>query len=108
MNPLANETCLRILDREPGTDFDPEPDPFARLDTDGAAKAYHRGQEIYRLEDRAEYWYRILFGVARKCALLADRRQQSDLTRRGAITINRKRHVVIADRKALGGLAVGT
>ena len=76
MNPLANETCLRILDSESGTDFDPEPDPLARLHADGAAKAYHRGQEIYRPEDPAEYWYRILFGVARKCALLADGRRQ--------------------------------
>jgi CRP/FNR family transcriptional regulator, nitrogen fixation regulation protein len=37
---------------------------------------YRRGQEIYRSEERAEHWYRIVSGVARKCALLADGRRR--------------------------------
>jgi CRP/FNR family nitrogen fixation transcriptional regulator len=37
---------------------------------------YHRGQQIYRQKDPAEYWYRVVSGAARKCVLLADGRRQ--------------------------------
>ncbi|MGO8915649.1 MAG: helix-turn-helix domain-containing protein [Stellaceae bacterium] len=31
-----------------------------------------RGQEIYRRADRAETWYRVVAGLARKCTVMAD------------------------------------
>lgn len=36
----------------------------------------YRGQEIYRSEDPADRWYRIVCGMARKCAVMADGRRQ--------------------------------
>jgi CRP-like cAMP-binding protein len=46
------------------------------LDSVGLAKFYHRGDIIYAPDDRAEYWYGVVCGMARKCALTADGRRQ--------------------------------
>ena len=46
------------------------------LDSVGLAKFYHRGNIIYTPDDPAEYWYKVVRGMARKCALTADGRRQ--------------------------------
>jgi CRP/FNR family transcriptional regulator, nitrogen fixation regulation protein len=38
--------------------------------------SYRRGQEIYGAGESAEFWYHLLSGAARKCALLADGRRR--------------------------------
>jgi CRP-like cAMP-binding protein len=41
-----------------------------------AKTRYRHGEEVYAPEDSAEYWYRVMSGTARKCAVRADGRRQ--------------------------------
>jgi CRP-like cAMP-binding protein len=41
-----------------------------------ATTLYHRGEEIYGPDEPAEHWYRVVSGMARKCAVTADGRRQ--------------------------------
>jgi CRP/FNR family transcriptional regulator, nitrogen fixation regulation protein len=50
--------------------------PQETMESFATVVRYRRGQEIYRPEERADHWYRIVSGVARKCALLADGRRR--------------------------------
>lgn len=46
------------------------------METLSAITLCRRGQEIYRPEDPADHWYRVVCGLARKCAVMADGRRQ--------------------------------
>ena len=50
--------------------------PMDAMESLGKARVCHRGEEIYGREDPAKHWYRLVSGMARKCALLADGRRQ--------------------------------
>jgi CRP/FNR family transcriptional regulator, nitrogen fixation regulation protein len=54
----------------------PDSSPLAVMESLAVSMTYHRGQQIYRQKDPAEYWYCIVSGAARKCVLLADGRRQ--------------------------------
>ena len=61
---------------------------LAVMESLAVSMMYHRGQQIYRQKDPAEYWYRVVSGAARKCVLLADgRRQILDFISRHAIIL---------------------
>jgi len=49
---------------------------LALLDAFATRVRYHRGQEICRLGDRVDNWYRVLAGAAGKCALQTDGRRR--------------------------------
>lgn len=51
-------------------------DPLAAMESLATTMQYRRGQEIYAPEDPAEYWYRVVRGTVRKCAVTADGRRQ--------------------------------
>jgi CRP/FNR family nitrogen fixation transcriptional regulator len=51
-------------------------DPLEAVDSLASAKRYRRGEEVYTPDDPAEYWYRLVRGMARKCAITADGRRQ--------------------------------
>ena len=51
-------------------------DPLAAMEALAATTLFHRGEEIYGPDDPAEHWYRVVFGMARKCAVTADGRRQ--------------------------------
>jgi CRP/FNR family transcriptional regulator, nitrogen fixation regulation protein len=56
---------------------DPLPgDRLDGLESLATTMRYRRGQEIYAPDDPAEYWYRIVWGTARKCAVRSDGRRQ--------------------------------
>jgi CRP-like cAMP-binding protein len=54
----------------------PVRDPLEASDCLAATTRYRRGQEVYAPEDPAEHWYRVISGMARKCAIKADGRRQ--------------------------------
>jgi CRP-like cAMP-binding protein len=57
--------------------FDPPVrDPLEASDCLAATSRYRRGDEVYAPEDPAEHWYRVMSGMARKCAVRADGRRQ--------------------------------
>jgi CRP-like cAMP-binding protein len=59
-------------------------DPLESLSCLAVSARYGRGQEIYAPDDPADHWYRIISGMARKCAVMADgRRQIVDFLRPG-------------------------
>jgi CRP-like cAMP-binding protein len=51
-------------------------DPLDAVGSLATTIEYRRGQEIYAPDDPAEYWYRVVRGTVRKCALRADGRRQ--------------------------------
>jgi CRP/FNR family nitrogen fixation transcriptional regulator len=51
-------------------------DPLDAMESLATTVQYRRGQEIYAQEDPAEYWYRVVRGTVRKCAIKADGRRQ--------------------------------
>jgi CRP/FNR family transcriptional regulator, nitrogen fixation regulation protein len=63
---------MRAASRPAGTQTDPL-QVVARL---YSAKSYRRGQEIYGAGEPADFWYHLLSGSARKCAILADGRRR--------------------------------
>jgi CRP/FNR family transcriptional regulator, nitrogen fixation regulation protein len=50
--------------------------PLERIDSVAAIMRCSRGQEICRQDDPATHWYRVVSGLTRKCALLADGRRR--------------------------------
>jgi CRP-like cAMP-binding protein len=54
----------------------PTSDPLQALDDLAVRAPYGRGQEIYAPEDPADHWYRLVSGMSRKCAVMADGRRQ--------------------------------
>ena len=54
----------------------PVRDPLEASDCLAATTRYRRGEEVYAPEDPAEHWYRVISGMARKCAIKADGRRQ--------------------------------
>jgi CRP-like cAMP-binding protein len=50
--------------------------PLERLDSLALTQRYHRGQEISDEAHPAEYWYRLLFGAARRGVVRPDGRRQ--------------------------------
>jgi CRP-like cAMP-binding protein len=54
----------------------PLQDPREALDRLAVSARYGRGQEIYAPDDPADHWYRLVSGMARKCAVMADGRRQ--------------------------------
>ena len=48
---------------------------MAALDCLATVTPHRRGATIYGPDDPAEHWYRLVSGVARKCALLPDGRR---------------------------------
>jgi CRP-like cAMP-binding protein len=54
----------------------PIADPFEALGCPPTTLRCRRGEEIYAPDDRADYWYRVIAGMARKCAVKADGRRQ--------------------------------
>ena len=51
-------------------------DPLQAVSRLYSAKSYRRGQEIYGAGEPADFWYHLLSGSARKCAVLADGRRR--------------------------------
>lgn len=51
-------------------------DPLQAVTRLYSAKSYRRGQEIYGAGEPADFWYHLLSGSARKCAILADGRRR--------------------------------
>jgi CRP-like cAMP-binding protein len=86
----------------------PISDPLQALDRLAVSARYARGQEIYAPDDPADGWYRLISGVARKCALTADgRRQIVDSLRPGDFfgLITRPKHRFAVE--AVKGTVVG-
>ena len=54
----------------------PIEDPLGALGCSATTMRYGRGEEIYAPDDPAEHWYRMIAGMARKCAIKADGRRQ--------------------------------
>lgn len=54
----------------------PIADPFEALGCPATTLRCRRGEEIYAPDDRADYWYRVIAGMARKCGVKADGRRQ--------------------------------
>lgn len=54
----------------------PLADPPPAMDRLAVSARYCRGQEIYAPDDPADHWYRLVSGMARKCAVMADGRRQ--------------------------------
>ena len=54
----------------------PVRDPRIALDRLAVSARYCRGREIYAPDDPADHWYRLVSGMARKCAVMADGRRQ--------------------------------
>jgi CRP/FNR family nitrogen fixation transcriptional regulator len=50
--------------------------PLVALDSIAVVISCHRGQEVYRQTDAIDHWYRVLSGLAKEHALLADGRHQ--------------------------------
>ncbi|MGG5823988.1 helix-turn-helix domain-containing protein [Falsiroseomonas sp. HW251] len=50
--------------------------PLEALDSVGAVLSCRRGQEVYRRNDAADHWYRVVSGLAKEQALLPDGRHQ--------------------------------
>ncbi len=59
-----------LLDRAP------RPQPPKAMEALATRRTCRRGQEIYRRADRAETWYCVVAGVARKCVTTADGRRR--------------------------------
>ena len=62
-------------------DHSPKPLSFPDNPLDAMAalaitSSCRRGEEIYRQDDLAEHWYRVVSGMVRKCATQADGRRQ--------------------------------
>jgi CRP-like cAMP-binding protein len=57
----------------------PRTPPIARpspVDSLGIRRSYEAGETVYGQEDGADYWYRLVDGAARKCALTSEGRRQ--------------------------------
>ena len=54
----------------------PTSDPLQALDDLEVRARYGRGKEIYAPDDPADHWYRLVSGMSRKCAVMADGRRQ--------------------------------
>ncbi len=46
------------------------------MDSLGTWRSYEAGETVYGQEDGGDYWYRLVDGAARKCALTSDGRRQ--------------------------------
>ena len=62
-------------------DHNPKPLSFPDNPLDAMASlavtsSWRRGEEVYRQDDLAEHWYRVLSGMVRKCAMQPDGRRQ--------------------------------
>jgi CRP/FNR family nitrogen fixation transcriptional regulator len=53
-----------------------EPNPLVALDPIAAVVTCHRGQEVYRQADTIDRWYRVVSGLVKEHALMADGRHQ--------------------------------
>jgi CRP-like cAMP-binding protein len=57
----------------------PRTPPIARpspVDSHGTRRSYEAGETVYGQEDGADYWYQLVDGAARKCALTSEGRRQ--------------------------------
>jgi CRP/FNR family transcriptional regulator, nitrogen fixation regulation protein len=62
--------------RDPHCQHSRHPDLTKYFTSLGAIRPCHRGEEICSEGRRAEYWYRLVSGAARHCAVRADGRRQ--------------------------------
>ena len=49
---------------------------FAVTESFAQNTSYRRGQQIYAQNDPANHWYRLIFGMVRKCAITAGGERQ--------------------------------
>jgi CRP/FNR family transcriptional regulator, nitrogen fixation regulation protein len=64
----------------------PQPHPLQSLDPLALFMPFHRGQEICSQGQRADYWYCVISGAARRCVIRLDgRRQIVDLLLHGDV-----------------------
>src|ERR1700719_437754 len=54
----------------------PLPDPLKAVEPIAVILSRHRGEEICREGQPAEYWYRVVSGTARRCVVRSDGRRQ--------------------------------
>jgi CRP/FNR family nitrogen fixation transcriptional regulator len=52
------------------------PDPLKKLEPLAVTMSCHRGEEICGQDQPADFWYRLMAGAARRCALRLDGRRQ--------------------------------
>jgi CRP-like cAMP-binding protein len=72
-------TARRAQVTAPGARLASDPplrDPLDASDCLATTTRYRRGEEVYAPGDPAEHWYRVVSGMARKCAVEADGRRQ--------------------------------
>jgi CRP/FNR family transcriptional regulator, nitrogen fixation regulation protein len=70
----AKTPCMSAID--PQSQVRRGPDAVDGIKYLAISKSYRRGQEIYGVNDPADFWYRIVSGAARKCLVLIDGRRR--------------------------------
>src|SRR5258707_4362334 len=71
----SNRTVLHEVSRT-GSVSERRRSPLERMDAVAVAMRCCRGQEICRQDDQGKHWYRVVSGLTRQYALLADGRRR--------------------------------